>query len=431
MLYPNLSINEDGHLLFAGQDTCALAKQYGTGLMLLDEDLIRSRCREYIDAMAEFLPAGSHPLYASKALSFKRIYEIMAEEGMGVDVVSGGEMFTARQAGFPLDRAYFHGNSKTDGDIRFAMDQGIGCFVCDNVEEVDAINIEAGRRGIRQRVLLRLTPGIDPHTHEKISTGRVDCKFGVAIETGQAEELIAMALTRENIILEGYHCHIGSQIFDPAPFFDAAVIMLEFAAKIRKTYGYSPSVLNLGGGLGVPYITEHGSISYRDMIRRIGEVIDSLCDRLDLIPPAILMEPGRSIVADAGMTVYNVVSIKTIPGFKNYLSVDGGMSDNPRYTLYQAEYTVLPANRMNDEYNYTCTIAGCCCESGDLIQEDVLLPKLQRGDLVAVLTTGAYNYSMSSNYNRVPRLPVVMLRGGRSYIAVRRETYADLILCDQ
>ena len=430
MLYPNLSVNEEGHLCFGGQDVCTLARQYGTGLMLVDEDLIRSRCREYKEAMAEFLPAGSHPLYASKALCFKGIYEIMKEEGMGIDVVSGGEIYTAKAAGYPMEEAYFHGNSKTDREIAFAMDTGVGSFVCDNTEELDAIDAEAGRRGIRQRVLLRLTPGIDPHTHEKINTGRIDCKFGVAVETGQAEELIKRALDKKNILLEGYHCHIGSQVFEPSPFTDAAKLMLSFAAEIREKTGYAPSVLNLGGGMGVPYVKEDGSISYRDMIRTIGTVIYEACEGFGLTPPVILMEPGRSIVADAGMTVYSVVSSKTIPGFKNYLSVDGGMSDNPRYTLYQAQYTIVPASRMKDTADYVCTVAGCCCESGDLIQEDVVLPRLGRGDLVAVLTTGAYNYSMASNYNRVPRLPLVMLKGGSSYVAVRRETYEDLLRCD-
>ena len=431
MLYPNLSVNEQNHLTFAGQDVCTLARQYGTGLMLVDEDLIRERCREYIQAMADFLPAGSHPLYASKALCFKGIYEIMKEEGMGVDVVSGGEIYTAKQAGYPMDEAYFHGNSKTDREIAFAMECGVGCFVCDNTEELDAIDTEAGRRGIRQRVILRLTPGIDPHTHEKINTGRIDCKFGVAIETGQAEALIRRAITKENIIMDGYHCHVGSQVFDPSPFTEAAILMLKFAAEIKEKTGYSPKILNLGGGMGVPYVKEDGTISYRDMIRTIGQVIDETCKTYGLDTPIILMEPGRSIVADAGMTVYSVVSTKTIPGFKNYLSVDGGMSDNPRYTLYEAQYTVLPANRMNDSRDFVCTIAGCCCESGDLIQENVLLPRLERGDFVAVLTTGAYNYSMASNYNRVPRFPLVMLKGGNSYVAVRRETYEDMLLCDR
>ena len=427
MLYKNLSVTEAGHLTFGGYDTAELAAQFGTPLMVMDEAVLRNRCREYKAAMEAYLPAGSMPLYASKALSLKRIYEIMKEEGMGVDVVSSGELFTALKAGFPMEKVYFHGNSKTDADIAFAMDNGLGCFVCDNEDELNAINAEAGRRGIRQKILLRLTPGIDPHTHEKISTGRIDCKFGAAIETGQAEALILSALAKENIELRGYHCHIGSQIFDHAPFCDAAVMMLEFIAQINKDHGFCAPVLNLGGGMGVPYTEADGTISYTTNIRNIGKLISETCDRLSIPAPVILMEPGRSIVADAGMTLYNVTSIKEIPGYKNYAAVNGGMADNPRYTLYQSPYTVLPADRMNDDRDFICTIAGSCCESGDLIQENVPMPRPNRGDLVAVLTTGAYNYSMASNYNRIPRPPVVMLGESGPYIAVRRETYEDLM----
>ena len=431
MIYKNLAVNQAGHLTFAGHDTTALAQQYGTPLMVMDEAVIRSRCREYKQAMEAYLPAGSQPLYASKALSLKRIYEIMREENMGVDVVSAGELYTAVRAGFPMENAYFHGNSKTDADIRFAMENGIGYFVCDSMDELTAINAETARRGARQKVLLRLTPGIDPHTHEKINTGRIDCKFGAAIETGQAEELILHALSLEYIDLRGYHCHIGSQIFDHAPFCDAAILMLEFMAQIKEKHGFSAPVLNLGGGMGVPYTEADGSIDYAANIRNIGKLISETCQRLKLDPPAILMEPGRSIVADAGMTLYHVTTVKQIPGFKNYAAVDGGMADNPRFALYQAAYTVLPASRMNDERDFVCTIAGCCCESGDLIQEDVALPKPNRGDLLAVLTTGAYNYSMASNYNRIPRPPVVMLGADGPYVAVRRETLADLVGYDR
>lgn len=427
MLYKNLAINEAGHLTFAGYDTTELATQYGTALMLMDEAVIRSRCQEYKAAMSSYLPAGSRPLYASKALSMKRIYEIMREEDMGVDVVSSGELYTAVRAGFPMENAYFHGNSKTDADIRHAMENGIGCFVCDNADELDAIDAEAAHRGIRQKVLLRLSPGIDPHTHEKINTGRVDSKFGAAIETGQAEELVLRALSKEHIALWGYHCHIGSQIFDHTPFCDAAVLMLEFMAEIKEKHGYSARELNLGGGMAVPYTSQDGTIDYTENIRSIGSLISETCERLGLEPPAILMEPGRSIVADAGITLYSVASIKQIPGFKNYVAIDGGMTDNPRYTLYQAAYTVLSAGRMRDDADFVCTIAGCCCESGDLIQENVKLPKPRRGDVLAVLTTGAYNYSMASNYNRVPRPPVVMLGEDGPYVAVRRETFDDLI----
>ena len=429
MLYENLSA-QSGHLRFAGYDTAALAEQYGTPLLVMDEEKIRSRCRTYKNAMACALPAGSHPLYASKALSIKRMYEIMAEENMGIDVVSSGELYTAVKAGFPMENAYFHGNSKTDRDIRFAMENRIGCFVCDNAAELDAIDAEAARQDICQKVILRLSPGIDPHTHEKINTGRIDCKFGAAIETGQAEELALKALSKRHISLEGFHCHIGSQIFDHTPFCDGAVLMLEFAARMFRSHGYRTRILNLGGGMGVPYTADDPVIDYRKNICKIGQLVQETCDRLEIPAPAILMEPGRSIVADAGITLYTVTSTKRIPGFKNYVAVDGGMTDNPRYTLYQSSYTVLPADRMEDDAAMRCTVAGCCCESGDLIQEDVALPEMDRGDLLAVLTTGAYNYSMASNYNRVPRPPIVMLGRDGPYLAVRRETYEDLISYD-
>lgn len=430
MLYENLGINDAGHLTFAGYDTTDLAAQYGTALLLMDENMIRSRCREYIRAMEQYLPAGSRPLYASKAFSVKRIYEIMAEENMGIDVVSSGELHTALRAGFPLENAYFHGNSKTDRDIQYAMDRGIGYFVCDNLDELDVIDREAGLRNIRQKVLLRLTPGIDPHTHEKINTGKIDSKFGAAIETGQAEELVLRTLSKKNVELRGYHCHIGSMIFSTEPHRDAAYMMLRFAAQIRDKHGYSPAIVNLGGGPGVPYTENHEKVDYTDFIRQIGEAVGTVCEEFRLTPPAIYMEPGRSIVADAGITLYTVASIKKIKHFKNYVAIDGGMTDNPRYTLYESAYTVLCANRMNDVKDFFCTIAGCCCESGDLIQENVLMPEPKRGDLIAVLTTGAYNYSMASNYNRVPRPPVVMIGENGPYTAVRRETWEDLLNCD-
>ncbi len=430
MIYDNLSVSADGHLLFAGQDTVALAKTYGTALLVMDEDRIRRRCREYKEAMAAYLPAGSRPLYASKALSIKRMYQIMQQEDMGVDVVSPGELYTAVQAGFPMENAYFHGSSKTDGDIRFAMENRIGFFVCDSADELAAIDAEAARQGIHQKVLLRLAPGVDPHTHQKINTGRVDSKFGVAIETGQAEVLVQRALAMAHIELVGYHCHVGSQLFDEALFCDSATNMLTFAAQMKQKYGYMPEVVNLGGGMGVPYTEDEPKINYTDNIRKTGEHIKTLCHRLEITPPAILMEPGRSIVADSGITLYTVTGTKEIPGFKNYVNIDGGMTDNPRYTLYQSPYTVYNTGKMQEKADFVCTVAGRCCESGDLIQENVKLAKPVRGDILAVLTTGAYNYSMASNYNRVPRPAVVMIGADGPYIAVRRETLQDLLLCD-
>ena len=431
MIYENLSVSPEGHLLFAGYDTLELAEKFGTVLYVMDENRIRQRCREYKQAATTYLPVGSRPLYASKAMSIKQIYRIMAEENMGVDVVSPGELYTAVQAGFPMENAYFHGSSKTDGDIRFAMEHGIGFFVCDNGDELDAIDAEAARQGICQKILLRLAPGIDPHTHEKINTGRVDSKFGVAIETGQAAELVGKALAKQNINLYGYHCHVGSQLFGAELFCDAATNMLKFVADMEKQYGYTAKVVNLGGGMGVPYTAEQSKVDYAGNIQKLGAHITALCEQMQLTPPAILLEPGRSVVADSGITLYTVTAIKEIPGFKNFVAIDGGMTDNPRYTLYQSPYTVYNAGRMQENADFVCTVAGRCCESGDLIQEKVALVRPVRGDILAVLTTGAYNYSMASNYNRVPRPALVMIGEKGPYVAVRRETYEDLLLCDQ
>ena len=380
-----------------------------------------------VAAMQDAFGESARPLYASKAASFRALYRIMKEEGMGVDVVSSGEIFTADAAGFPMERAYFHGNNKTDADVAYAMERGVGCFVCDSVDELDAIEREAARRGIRQKVLLRLTPGIDPHTHRAISTGRVDSKFGAAIETGQAEALCREALARKHVALAGYHCHIGSQIFETEPFEQAARIMLTFVRDMWRSLGFLATELNLGGGLGVRYLAEQPELDYAACIARIGTAVKEIAAELSLPLPAIRMEPGRSIVADAGMTLYTVGSVKTIPGFKNYVSVDGGMPDNPRFALYESPYTVEPASRMNDPRDFVCSIAGRCCESGDLIQEGVVLPRPVRGDLLAVLTTGAYNYAMASNYNRIPRPPIVLIAEGKERLIVRRETFEDLI----
>ena len=430
MIYENLGTNKLGHLTFAGQDTVSLANEFGTPLYVMDELRIRERCREYKAAMGNAFPNGSLPLYASKALSTKRIYEIMKDEDMGIDVVSIGEIYTALKAGYPMGKAYFHGNNKTDEDLTFAMDNGIGYFVCDNFDELEALNKLAGEKGIIQKVLLRLTPGIDTHTHDKISTGRVDSKFGAPIETGQAEQLVLVALKQANIELVGYHCHIGSQIFEHTPFVDAARIMIEFVGKMAKEHNYLAEFLNLGGGMGVPYVEANEKINYTKNIAVIGELIGKACQTYGIEVPKILMEPGRSIVADSGITLYTVGASKNIPGFKNYTSIDGGMTDNLRYALYQADYTVELANRINEEKTFLTDVVGRCCESGDIIQEKVMLPKPTRGDIIAVLSTGAYNYSMASNYNRIPRPAMIMINQDGPYLAIKRETLDDLVSND-
>ncbi len=431
MICNNISVNEKGHLTFAGYDTVELAEKYGTPLYLMDEDKIREHVRAYKTAMAKYFPTGSMPEFASKAFSCKQIYRIMAEEGIDIDVVSPGEIYTAAAAGFPMENSFFHGNNKTDADIRFAIENKVGCFVVDGEDELSALNRIAGEMGVKQNILLRITPGIDPHTHKKISTGSVDSKFGTAIETGQAMEIVKKALSLENIKLCGFHCHVGSQIFESQPFTDASEIMLEFIAEVRDSLGYTAETLNLGGGLGVRYTEDDPKIDYGEKIKEVAEILNTQCEKLGLPVPKILMEPGRSLVADAGMTLYTVGSVKEITGYKNYVSIDGGMTDNPRYTLYESPYTVILASRANDEKDYTATVAGRCCESGDLIQENVKMPKPARGEILAVLTTGAYNYSMASNYNRVGRPPVVMLNSERDYLAVRRETFKDICALDE
>ena len=432
MLCKNISINEKHHLTFGGADTVALARQYGTPLYLMDEDRIRENCRTYRKALAEAFGEGSVPLYASKAACFKRMYKIMAEEGMCIDLVSSGEIYTAVKAGFPMEHAFFHGNNKTDFDIAFAMDSGVGYLVVDGFAELYVVQAEAENRGITQKVLLRLTPGIDPHTYEAVATGKVDSKFGVAIETGQAEEFVKEALKCANVQVCGYHCHVGSQVFDEddSVYHDASIIMVGFMAKMYHTYGLDARMFNIGGGDGVRYVESDPYVDVPGNIHKLAGCIRTLAENLQIPMPCVLMEPGRSIVADAGMTLYTAGTVKQIPGYKNYVSIDGGMTDNPRFALYGSSYTVLLANRMAEAKDFTCDLVGRCCESGDIIQQNISIPQPNRGDIVAVCTTGAYNYSMASNYNRIPRPPVVMLRGGESYVAVKRESFEDLVAND-
>ena len=431
LICENISVGSDGILRFAGQNTVELAKKYGTPVYLMDEDRIRQRCRTYVTAMKEALGDRGHILYASKAASYKRMYEIMVEENMGIDVVSSGEICTALRAGFPLGKAFFHSNNKTEADIEYAIANGIGYFVVDNAEELYAIDQIARSHGTAQSVILRLTPGIDPHTYEEVATGKVDSKFGSAIETGQALEITKLALTFRNIRLKGFHCHVGSQVFDSDVYIATVDIMLDFISQIKKQLGFETEILDLGGGYGVRYTAEQPEIDIAANIRMVAKALEKKAAALGITLPHIYMEPGRSIVADAGMTLYTTGTVKRITGYKNYVSVDGGMTDSPRFVLYGASYTVVPANKMTESREMICDVVGRCCESGDIIQKNVAMPEsICRGDIIACLTTGAYHYSMASNYNRIPRPPVVMLRGGSSYVAVRRETPEDLVALD-
>ena len=421
MICNNLT-NKEGTLYFNGYNTLDLAKKYGTPLYVMDEDRIHQNIRVYKDAMNKYFVEGSFPLYASKAASFKQSYRIAKEEDIGIDVVSMGEIFTAKSVGFPMHKAYFHSNNKTEEDIRFAIDSGVGYFVVDCFEELQAIDNISKEKGIIQNVLLRLTPGIDPHTYEAVATGKVDSKFGSAIETGQAEQITEFALSLKHICLKGFHCHIGSQIFDSSIFIKGSEIMLQFICDMKKKYNYVTEQLDLGGGFGVRYTDSDPIIDIEKEIETVSKTILDKASELGISVPQIRMEPGRSIVADAGLTLYTVGSVKRIPGYKNYVSIDGGMTDNPRFALYKSKYTVLNAGKLNDTKVLKADLVGRCCESGDIIQKDVDFANTQKGDIVAVLTTGAYNYSMASNYNRICRPAVVMVGQKGDYIAVKRES---------
>lgn len=430
LLTDNLSINEKNHLVIGRNDTVDLAKKYGTPLYVLDEDLVRENCRTYKGAIDKYYNGKGLVLYASKALSCKHIYKTVMEEGLGVDVVSGGELYTAYKSGFPMDKIYFHGNNKTYDELELAVKLGVSHIVVDNESELYMLNKIAEEKKLVQNIMFRIKPGVDAHTHDFVKTGQIDSKFGVALENGEAYEIVEKALSCKNLNLDGFHCHVGSQIFDVEPFCHSAEVMLEFIAEVKKRYGKEVTCLNLGGGFGVKYVESDDPISYDLYIKEVSKVVYKKAEELSIKVPFILMEPGRSIVANAGITLYTVGNVKDIKDIRKYVSIDGGMGDNPRYILYGAEYTSVVANRANAPYDDIATIVGKCCESGDIIIENGRVQKIEEGDILAILTTGAYNYSMSSNYNRIPRPAMVRVKGGEDRIIIKRETYEDIIRND-
>lgn len=426
----NLALNAAGHLTIGGVDCVEIAKEYGTPAYVLDEAVVRESMRMYRNTMATAFGKESMPFFASKALSCKYIYRLAAEEGIGIDVVSSGEIATAHAAGFPLENAIFHGNNKTDSDIRYALSLGVGRFAVDHMTELDKLDAIAGEMGKRVKIQLRITPGIDPHTHKAIVTGNVASKFGSAIATGQAMEIVRAAVKKTNLELVGLHCHIGSQIFDAEPFMQAAEIMISFMAELKQRLGVNIAELNLGGGYGVRYTNDDPEIDREALLCRVADKVKALCVEKGIVQPRVFTEPGRSIVAGAGITLYTVGSVKEIPGFLNYVSIDGGMPDNPRYALYSSLYESYIANRANETRDYICTIAGRCCESDDLIAENATLQKPRCGEILAVAVTGAYNYAMASNYNRIPKPPILVVKNGKIEVAVKRETPEDLFRLD-
>ncbi|MDD3193441.1 MAG: diaminopimelate decarboxylase [Oscillospiraceae bacterium] len=425
-----LQVNREGHLCVEQQDTLELAKKYGTPLFVMSETQIRKNCRLYQDSLQRFYGGNGLVLYASKAFCCKEICRIAAEEGMGLDVVSGGELYTAISAGFPADRIYFHGNNKTQTELIAALEHGVGTIVVDNLEELELLDRLAEAKGVCQQIMFRVKPGVDAHTHQFIRTGQIDSKFGFALETGEALAAVQRAAGLSHLNLSGLHCHIGSQIFDTEPFLLAVRVMIGFLAQIRQETGQVLHQLNLGGGFGIRYTPENDPPAYETYMEQVSAAVHETCALLDFPTPYILMEPGRSIVGPAGITLYTVGSVKEIPGVRTYVSVDGGMTDNPRYALYQAEYQIMNAGLAAGEKTMRVTLAGHCCESGDLIGENLPVQDLQKGDVVAVLSTGAYNYSMASHYNRVPNPPVVMVKGGTDRVIVKRETWEDLTRMD-
>lgn len=429
----SLKINNNGHLEVGGADCVELAKTFGTPLYVFDEAYIRKMMRVYRDTLAQNYGEKGMVLYASKAFSCKAIYAIANEENIGVDVVSGGELYTALQAGFPAQKIYMHGNNKLDYELEEALDAGIGCIVADAYSEIDKIDALAKKRGMQQKILLRINPGVEAHTHAFVQTATTDSKFGFSIADGTAERITAYAMQKENVVLEGYHCHIGSQIFEKQSFVLAVEKCMDFAAQMQEKLGFSLKTLNLGGGFGIWYTDEDRKISpegYAEYLEALIAAVKNKTQEKGMKLPYLLIEPGRSVIGEAGLTLYTVGAIKEIPGVKKYVAVDGGMFDNPRYALYEAKYTPVLANRANEENTELVTIAGKCCESGDIIAANVYLPRAESGDILAVLSTGAYNYSMAMNYNRNKIPPCVLVNEGKAEYIVRPQTYEDIVRND-
>lgn len=428
-----LKINEKGHLEIGGADCVALAEQFSTPLYVFDEAYIRRMMRIYQDTINTEYQGKGLVLYASKAFSCEAVYSIARSEGIGVDVVSGGELYTALRAGFPTDKITMHGNNKLPYEIEQALDARIGMIVVDSHSEADFIEWEAEKRGIVQNVLIRINPGVEAHTHAYVQTATPDSKFGFSVANGAAEEITGYVLSKPHLRLHGYHCHIGSQIFEKQSFVLAVRKNLAFMAEMKAKLGFEADSLNMGGGFGIWYAEGDAMIDvdgYADYLRALISTVKEGCEELGLRLPYLYLEPGRSIVGEAGITLYTVGAIKEISGIRKYIAIDGGMFDNPRYALYQSKYTAILANRAAEDATELVSIAGKCCESGDLIGVDFNLPKANTGDILAVLSTGAYNYSMASNYNRNLIPPVVLVKDGKAEYIVKPQSYEDLVRND-
>ncbi len=425
-----VSTNLKGHLTIEGADALELAERFGTPLYVYSESKIRQKIREFILSINKYYNGKGMVVYASKAFSCKEMYRICMQENIGIDVVSGGELYTALSVGFPAEKIVFHGNNKTRDELVAAVESGVGRIVVDNLTELKTLDSISGELGKVAGIMLRIKPGVDAHTHDFIKTGQIDSKFGFALETGEAMNAVKAALDMKNVNLRGLHCHIGSQIFDVDPFELAAKIMLEFYRDIKIETGKEFEELNLGGGFGIKYLKSDSHQPYGEYMKNVAAVVNTFSHELGIKTPFILIEPGRSIVGVAGVTLYTVGNVKHIPDVRTFVSVDGGMTDNPRYALYRSDYEIVCADRAEEDRTEIVTVAGKCCESGDLIQENTKLQPVKAGDTLAVLSTGAYNYSMASNYNRIARPAVVMVKDGEARVIVKRETYEQITAND-
>lgn len=429
-LFPlTAEVSKQGHLLIGGCDVVDLANEFGTPLYLFDEFTLRHKCREFREEFCKYYPA-TLVIYASKAFLNRALALIFQEEGLGLDVVSGGELSIARSVDFPLDRVYFHGNNKTPEELHLALDWGVGRIVVDNFYELELLDRLAGERGISQNILLRLTPGVDPHTHQYTTTGTIESKFGFPVATGQAGEAVNQALSAANLNLLGLHFHLGSPVPEVQPYELAIEIILRFAQEMSRKFGFNISEFNIGGGFAVPYTLDSKVPTIADYARAVTGKLNSLVSGLGLSRPRLIIEPGRAIVGQAGVALYKVGAIKEIPGIKKYVCVDGGISDNIRPALYGAKYEALVANKALKAEGDMVTIAGKLCESGDILIRDINLASVHPGDIIAIPVCGAYSIPMASNYNALPRPAIVMVKESRARLIRRRETYQDMMNLD-
>jgi len=422
-------VNNQGHLVIGGCDVVDLAEEFGTPLYLFDESTLRHKCREFKDEFCKYHP-DTLVIYASKAFLNRALALIFKEEGLGLDVVSGGELSIAHSVDFSLDKVYFHGNNKTPEELNLALDLGVGRIVVDNFYELEILNGLVKERGISQNILLRLTPGVDPHTHQYTTTGTIESKFGFPLATGQAEEAVNQALSASNLNFLGFHFHLGSPVPEIQPYELAIEIVVRFAREMNRKFGFDLSEFDIGGGFAVPYTLDSKVPTIADYARAVTGKLNSLVSELGLSHPRLIMEPGRAIVGQAGVALYKVGVIKEIPGIKKYVCVDGGMSDNIRPALYGAKYEALVANKASEAEREVVTIAGKLCESGDILTNDINLASVHPGDIIAIPVCGAYSIPMASNYNVMPRPAIVMVKESRAHLIRRRETYQDLMNLD-